>query len=57
MDSAFLRTSASLGEQTLRCGFVVLTLLRSRLRLLCFGERQGQRSSSLITKRLALIDI
>ena len=36
---------------------MVLTLLSSRLRLFCFRKRQGQRSNSLINKRLALIDI
>ena len=36
---------------------MVLTLLSSCLRLFCFRERQGQRSNSLVNKRIALINI
>ncbi|QNI95980.1 hypothetical protein SynRS9902_00045 [Synechococcus sp. RS9902] len=50
VDSAILSTMTGLGEQGLRCRFVVLTLLSSRLRLFCFRKRQGQRSSPLSTK-------
>ena len=57
IDAAIFCAVAGLDEQSLSRQFMVLTLLCSRLGLFCFRKRQGQRSNSLINKRLALIDI
>jgi len=57
IDAAIFCAVAGLDEQSLSCRFMVLTLLSSRLRLFCCRKRQGQRSNSLVNKRLALIDI
>ena len=54
--SAIFRALACFDEQSFSRCFVILTLL-SRLGMFCFCECQGQRSSSLINKILALIDI
>ncbi|QNI63019.1 hypothetical protein SynA1544_00045 [Synechococcus sp. A15-44] len=56
IDAAIFCAVAGLDEQSLSCRFMVLTLLCSRLRLFCFRKRQGQRSNSLVNKRVALID-